>query len=61
MKQVTRIRRLATVQKIPGSNPVMVVTLSYFVNERYLLHVNFLLGLFFYPKDGGDISLRNVG
>jgi hypothetical protein len=27
----------------------------------YLLHVSFLLGFFFDPKDGGDIFIRNVG
>jgi hypothetical protein len=26
----------------------------------YLLHVGFLLGLFFDPEDGGDMFLRNV-
>jgi hypothetical protein len=26
----------------------------------YLLHADFLLGLFFYPEDGGDMLLRNV-
>jgi hypothetical protein len=27
----------------------------------YLLHADFLLGLFFCPEDGGDMFLRNVG
>jgi hypothetical protein len=27
--------------------------------SRYLLHAGLLLGLFFYPEDGGDIFLRN--
>jgi hypothetical protein len=27
----------------------------------YLLHVRFLLVLFYDPEDGGDIFLRNVG
>jgi hypothetical protein len=27
----------------------------------YLLHAGFLLDLFFDPKDGGDMFLRNVG
>jgi hypothetical protein len=27
----------------------------------YLLHAGFLLGLFFDPKDGGNMFLRNVG
>jgi hypothetical protein len=27
----------------------------------YLLHVDFLIGLFFDPEDGGDMFLRNVG
>jgi hypothetical protein len=26
-----------------------------------LLHVGFLLGLFFEPEDGGDMFLQNVG
>jgi hypothetical protein len=26
-----------------------------------LFHVRFLLGLFFYPEDGGEMLLRNVG
>jgi hypothetical protein len=26
-----------------------------------LLHAGFLLGLLFYPEDGGDMFLRNVG
>jgi hypothetical protein len=28
---------------------------------RDLFHSGFLLGLFFYPEDGGDMFLRNVG
>jgi hypothetical protein len=27
----------------------------------YLLHGGFLLDLFFYPEDGGNIFLRNFG
>jgi hypothetical protein len=27
----------------------------------YLLHVGFLLGLFFDPKDGGDVFFLNIG
>jgi hypothetical protein len=30
-------------------------------SASYLLHAGFLLGLFFYPEDGGDMFLRNVG
>jgi hypothetical protein len=29
-------------------------------NIYYLLHDSFLLGLFFYPEDGGDMFLWNV-
>jgi hypothetical protein len=29
--------------------------------ECYLLHADFLLGLFLDPEDGGDMFLRNVG
>jgi hypothetical protein len=28
--------------------------------KQSLLHAGFLLGLFFYPEDGGDVLLRNV-
>jgi hypothetical protein len=31
------------------------------VASRALLYVGFLLGLFFYPEDGGEMLLRNVG
>jgi hypothetical protein len=27
----------------------------------YLLHAGFLLGLFFYPEDGGNMLLQDVG
>lgn len=29
--------------------------------SRYLLDATLLYGLFFYPEDGGDVSLLNVG
>lgn len=29
-------------------------------SDCYLIHTNFLLGLFFDPEDLGDISLRNI-
>jgi hypothetical protein len=32
-----------------------------FQNNYHLLHPGFLLGLFFDPESGGDMSFRNVG
>jgi hypothetical protein len=28
---------------------------------RYMIHVGFLLDLFFHLEDGGDMFLRNIG
>jgi hypothetical protein len=39
-----------------GEKNLQVASRTFFV-----LHNDFLLGLFFDPEDGGDIFLRNVG
>jgi hypothetical protein len=48
-----------------SSNPVSIYTVCQARNRKkqisayYILHVDFFLGLFFGPDEGGDLSLRN--
>jgi hypothetical protein len=50
----------AVVMKSPVSWDITPCSQFKFDGLCYLLQVGFLLCLFFNPKDGGDMSLRNV-
>jgi hypothetical protein len=41
--------------------PIFVLNASRIASfESYLLQTDFLLGLYFYPEDGGKMFLRNI-
>jgi hypothetical protein len=49
-------KRLPTTCLLPDISTVLEAE-----HASYLLHVGFLLGLFFDPEDEGNLFLRNVG
>jgi ABC-type uncharacterized transport system permease subunit len=65
LKMTQTVFRLNAV--IVGSEVLTAVVMKNYIfwditgSVCYLLHVGFLPGLGFEPKDGGDMFLRNVG